>query len=406
MGKFKLRLRKQYLFTVLLICSTTVFILLLGEVISLFRFTLPTSYYIWKPDFKMLFNPYPDVMPGISGPSWFITNSHGIRGDELMPSHTYRILAIGGSSTECLFLDQSETWPYLLQKTLNKNTSKQNIWVGNAGMSGKTTRHHLTAMQYLPLRKMRIDTIILLIGINDFSKRISQNESYDQYFLSNPGATEKQLNDTFAGGYPHQDDPFFKKTAIWQMLRKVKTMVFRKKTKFYVQDKAGQNYVTWRKYRHEAAEIINELPDLSSALEEYARNINKMMDIAQENSIRLIFITQPTMWKRDLPGELDALLWFGGIGDFQMESHKSYYSSEALATGIQKYNDTLLNICQERQLECVDLSTMLEKDTTVFYDDVHFNESGARKVSIVLSNYILSHDPFIRSNVPGSYMVH
>jgi lysophospholipase L1-like esterase len=354
----------------------------------------------------MVFNPYPDVMPGISGLSLFSTNSHGIRGDEIMPSHTYRILTIGGSTTECLFLDQSETWQYLLQKTLNESTSNQYVWVGNAGASGKTTRHHLTAMQYLPIREMKIDVIILLIGANDFSKRLSQHESYDPHFLSLPEATDKQVNETFAGGYPHHDVPFFKKTAIWQMLSKVKRMVFRKKTRFYVQDKAGQNYVTWRKHRHEATEVINELPDLSSGLEEYARNITKMIEIAQENSIRLIFITQPTMWKHDLSGELDALLWFGGIGDFQRENHHSYYSSEALATGMQKYNDTLLTICQKRHLECIDLSSMLEKDTTVFYDDVHFNESGARKVSIVLSNYILSHDPFIRYNMPNSYRTH
>jgi hypothetical protein len=161
--------------------------------------------------------------------------------------------------------------------------------------------------------------------------------------------------------------------------------------------------VTWRKHRHEAAKLINKLPDLSSALEEYARNINKMVEIAQKNSIRLIFITQPTLWKPDLSADLDALLWLGGIGDFQMENHPSYYSPEALATGIQKYNDTLLNICQKRHLECVDLASILQKDTTVFYDDVHFNESGARKVSEVLSIYFLSHDPFIRPSMQNGH---
>jgi lysophospholipase L1-like esterase len=394
MDKLKLGFRKQHLLTILLICSSLVFGLFLCEAVARFRFTLPTSYFIWEPHFKMVFNPTQDVMPGVSGLSFFSTNSHGIRGDELMPSHTYRILAIGGSTTECLFLDQFETWPYLLQKTMNEKTSKKKVWVGNAGMSGKTTRHHLTAMQYLPMKEMKIDTIILLIGTNDFSIRLSRHESYDPHFLSKPEATEQQKNETFAGGHPHHDVPFFKKTAIWQMLRKVERMGSRKKTKVHVQDKAGKNYVTWRKHRQQAAKIINELPDLSSALEEYARNINKMIDIAQENSIRLIFITQPTMWKRDLPEELEALLWFGGIGDFQKESAKSYYSSEALATGIAKYNDSLLSICHERQVDCVDLASIIEKDTTIFYDDVHFNENGARKVSRILSNYILSQDPF------------
>jgi hypothetical protein len=147
--------------------------------------------------------------------------------------------------------------------------------------------------------------------------------------------------------------------------------------------------VTWRRHRQQAAEIKNELPDLSSAIKEYDRNINKLIDIAQEKSIRLIFLTQPTMWKPDLPPELNALLWLGGIGNFQKESGNTYYSSEALERGMKKYNDTLLRICQERQVECIDLEPVLEKDTTVFYDDVHFNESGARKVSGILSKYIL-----------------
>jgi hypothetical protein len=161
-------------------------------------------------------------------------------------------------------------------------------------------------------------------------------------------------------------------------------MVYQKKVKFHIEDKAGQNYVTWRKHRHEAVKLINKLPDLSLALEEYARNINKMVEIAQKNSIRLIFITQPTLWKPDLSADLDALLWLGGIGDFQMENHPS-------------------NICQKRHLECVDLASILQKDTTVFYDDVHFNESGARKVSEVLSIYFLSHDPFIRPSMQNGH---
>ena len=161
MNKLAGRFRKQHLFTILLLCSSTVVTLLLAE--TVLRFALPNSYYVWPPHLKNVFKPYQDVMPGISGESRFEINSLGIRGDEPTPSHTYRILTIGGSTTECLYLDQFETWPYLLQKTLDENTPNHNVWVGNAGKSGQTTRHHLTAMRYLPLREMRIDAIILLI---------------------------------------------------------------------------------------------------------------------------------------------------------------------------------------------------------------------------------------------------
>ena len=380
-------IKKPHIFIILLICLATMAGLLLGE--AALRFTLPSHYYIWTPHFEAVFKPDQDIMPGLSGPSRFVTNSLGIRGDELTTSQTYRILAIGGSTTECLYLDQFETWPYQLQQALNQNTSHHNIWVGNAGMSARTTRHHIMAMQYLPLKEMRIDLIILLIGINDFSIRLSQDEHYDPNYLAKPETLRKLMNETFTGSHPNPDDPFLKRTAIWQLLRRVKRAILRKDTQDNVQDQAGEIYVTWRRHRQQAAEIKNELPDLSSAIKEYDRNINKLIDIALEKSIRLIFLTQPTMWKPDLPPELNALLWLGGIGNFQKESGNTYYSSEALERGMKKYNDTLLRICQERQVECIDLEPVLEKDTTVFYDDVHFNESGARKVSGILSKYIL-----------------
>lgn len=320
----------------------------------------------------------------------FVINSRGIRGDELTSSHTYRILAIGGSTTICLYLDQSETWPYLLQKTLNDNIPNQNVWVGNAGLDGRTTRHHLMVMQYLPLREMKIDTIIFLIGVNDFTKRLAKGDDYDPNFLSKPEAEEKLLDQTFIGGrHSYPADPFYKRTSIWRMLRRIKIIYSQNNTKYNVQDEVGKTYVNWRKHRQQAEVVRNELPDLSSALEEYARNINKLIDIAQEKSVRMIFMTQPTMWESDLPEELDALLWFGRVVDIQEEGSKAYYSTEALEEGMEKYNDTLLKICSERQVECIDFSSLLNKDTTVFYDDVHFNEKGAQKVAEILANHTL-----------------
>ena len=118
-----------------------------------------------------------------------------------------------------------------------------------------------------------------------------------------------------------------------------------------------------------------------------------MIDVANEKSVRLILVTQPTLWRPDLPEDLAALLWFGGIGNFQAESGKPYYSAGALDRAMQAYNDTLLQVCRQRQVECVDLTSMLAKDTTVFYDDVHFNESGARKVAAVLADYFGTHSP-------------
>lgn len=150
---------------VLLLCSS-VAALLLGETILGQLF--PNEYYVWPPHLGRVFRPDPRYVPGISGESRFEINSIGLRGDEIKPSHTYRILTIGGSTTECEYLDQSKTWPYLLQSTINERMHGQSVWVGNAGMNGRATRHHLAVMQYLPMKEMRIDTAVLLVGANDF----------------------------------------------------------------------------------------------------------------------------------------------------------------------------------------------------------------------------------------------
>jgi len=281
------------------------------------QFVLPSmrakGYYFMPPNHRTVFRPQPSIMPGISGDSNFYTNSNGVRGDEFTAQDTYRIMAIGGSTTECSYLDQPETWTNLLQETLNRNTWNQKVWVGNAGLSGTTTRHHLVAMQYLPLREMKINAVILLIGINDLSVRLSNDKDYDPNFLEKPEVKKELLYRTFSGTYHlYPEDPFYKRTALWQMLRQVKQTMSME----HIEDQGGRIYITWREHRRSASEMRDALPDLSSALAEYARNINMIIDLAQEKSVRPILMTQPTMWRPGLPRDLDALPWLGLIADF------------------------------------------------------------------------------------------
>lgn len=387
MKMLKLQISKQSAQKILLSCFSLAFALLISEIAL--QFALDSihgaGYYLMPPGHKTVFRPQPEVMPGISGDSNFHINSNGIRGDEITAQDTYRILAIGGSTTECSYLDQSETWTHLLQETLNRNTQDQKVWIGNGGLSGTTTRHHLVAMQHLPFGEMKIKAVVLLMGINDLSVRLSHDKDYDPNFLEKPEVKKELLYRTFRGTYQlYPEDSFYKRTALWQMLRQMKQMMSRE----HIEDEGGRVYITWREHRRRASEMRGALPDLSSALEEYARNINLIIDLAKEKSIRAVLMTQPTMWRAGLPQDLDTLLWLGGVGDFQKEIGKPYYSVTALEKAINAYNDTLLRVCRERGIECLDLASLLEKDTTVFYDDVHFNESGARKVAAALSTFM------------------
>jgi lysophospholipase L1-like esterase len=378
---------KRFPTILLLFCSLTV-ALLIGEAVV--QCLLPglagRGYYVWPPHFSVVFRPEKGILPGVDGESRFIVNSQGFRGDELTVEHTVRILALGGSATECLYLDQSKAWPRRLQDLLNSHSGHQYVWVGNAGMSGRTSRNHLLAMRYLPLNELRIDMVVLLAGVNDLQSRLSQGDSYPSVATGPQESDEELMAKTFTGmSAPSPEAPFFKKMATWQLLKAAWTRV----SSDAPQDEAAKIYVTWRKHRQNASEMRETLPDLSLALDNYERRINRIIDVAREKSIRLLLVTQPAMWRHDLTKEQENLLWLGGEGNFQTRSGMPYYSATALEKGLRAYNDVLLRVCRERAVECMDLSSMLQKETGIFYDDVHFNDSGSRRVAEALSRHIL-----------------
>lgn len=62
-----------------------------------------------------------------------------------------------------------------------------------------------------------------------------------------------------------------------------------------------------------------------------------------------------------------------------------------------RYNETLSKVCRAQHVECIDLASLLPKDTSVFYDDIHFNEEGADKVAEILAQHMMQHAPFKKS---------
>jgi lysophospholipase L1-like esterase len=187
--------------------------------------------------------------------------------------------------------------------------------------------------------------------------------------------------------------PYYQQSATWRLINRIQQSInahAQAATNIDVEDEAGEGYIERRAQRKNRV-IRNTLPDLSAGLDEYSNNLNAIVDIAEAHNVRLILMAQPTFWRPDLTQEEKDLLWFGWG-----PKRSFFYSIESLADGISAYNQRLLEVCQQRQVECVDLANALPKDTTVFYDDVHFNESGAQRVSKVVADYLLQRFPFSR----------
>jgi lysophospholipase L1-like esterase len=160
------------------------------------------------------------------------------------------------------------------------------------------------------------------------------------------------------------------------------------------QDPDGRAYETWRRYRREAPRLRQRLPDLGVALAEYGENLRSIARSAARHHARIVFATQPSLWRGDLSPDLQRLLWLGGLGRFQKETGHDYYTIHALAAGMAAYNRVLLDTCRRIPgALCVDLASLLPKDTTVFYDDVHFNEAGSRRVAEIMAKELPRSPP-------------
>jgi len=289
-----------------LLVATAFVALLFCEV--LLTALVPKKHHVWPPYVKEEFIPKEGALPGVEGRKRFSINSEGIRGDEFSEEFNYHILAVGGSTTICLFLDNEEAWPYLTQ-TLLKEIGRS-TWVGNVGKSGGLLADHLEDAQKLMESYPFLDALVVMVGINDLFDVLS-------YTLEGDRPKKKTY-------------PFYTQTMIWKTARKIKENLVKKKTeKLLFQDQTGDSYIKWRENRMEAEKEDN-LPDLTASLAEYERNLNRLLDLSTQENVRVILMTQPTMWKVSMPPEEEKLLWFGWGGTHQAKS-KKYYSVRALS---------------------------------------------------------------------------
>ena len=101
-------------------------------------------------------------------------NEYGFRGDSVIvpkPKEEYRIFMVGGSTTECLYIDDS----LAVNKQLQDRLLDKNAKVYGAGKSGDDTPDHLAMIGHRILH-LDPDMIVLFCGINDLR---SLNNGYD-----------------------------------------------------------------------------------------------------------------------------------------------------------------------------------------------------------------------------------
>lgn len=353
-GQMTLRHRAPQL---LAIAASLTLAIVAAELALRWRLGAPPAFHLRAPHEHTTFSPQAGVMPGIDGTSTFTTEEHGLRGPSWSASDTFRILCIGGSTTECLYLDDREAWPALLMDQLTGALGAERITVGNAGRSGFAMPHHLAFVRDSSIAASA-SCIVVQAGINDFMRAV--------------------------GGADDRDDPHLQAQPLCysaQLLRSAYRLL-RPPPALDIEGRAGQEYAD-RRARRQQAPIVDALPDLEPALQRYATQLRELHALCAARGITLVCTTQPVLWRDDLPASASALLWLGRTAS------GAYLSVGALRHGIDQFDATT----RASGVPCVDL-TALNGRAELFYDDCHFNEAGAREVAGRVGAWLLERRPW------------
>jgi lysophospholipase L1-like esterase len=361
----------------------------------------PQGYYMLFPGTRV-FEPDSRFIHGITGPARYEVNPGGFRGRDFGPdSSEFRILLVGGSTTECTLLDVDEHWATIAEKQLKMRDGRA-LWVGNVGRSGLTGRDHALTLKYLLQQYPRIDMVVVLLGVNNLTVALRQGDNYVvPPPITDPAAEKRQMRNTFvmspeglhrpmSDGYTVERENWYESIRLYDLARRAKTG---RKAKQIVNAVGGSQLGQWREHRRNASRMIDEMPDMDKPLLEFRSNLETIVDIAEENRATLLFMTQPSLYKYDITPAEEKLLWLGGTGPFQDVPGQAYYTVRVLTDALNRYNTTALETCEAHGLRCLDLANAVPKDTTMLYDDVHFTEKGSALVGRLVAEHLRASFP-------------
>ncbi len=268
---------------------------------------------------------------------------------------------MGGSTTQCFYLDDHETWPSLLQSKLK--ATGWNVWIGNGGLDGHSTRGHIVFMEDL-VSKIRPDAVILLVGINDL-----------QYSLDE----ERRLH-----GSRYDRTSWL--TVVYRRSRLAQTLyawgqVFLGRA--VLVRRSGHGNFEPRPVTGAAPAIPGDIRTLLPGLPEYRANLERIIELARTSGVRPIFLAQPLLFE-------DSEYWRRVQGGFYWVSTKRPPLPAATYWRmLDVYNRELLAVCARVRVECFDLAAQVPHSPEYFYDAAHFTENGAELVAQRVAEFLL-----------------
>jgi lysophospholipase L1-like esterase len=296
-------------------------------------------------------------------------NSLGFRGEEppINFSKHKTLVAVGGSTTECIFITEGKTWIDIVGQKLASRFP--GIWVNNAGIDGHSTCGNIAMVdQYLS--QLKPNYAMFLVGVNDMAVENCRSEDAKQ-LVSSPiaGLTQRLLDKSMVYTYVN----YLVNRKVAHGMVAVSDSIFNYNvlgdSTFY--DKVGKD----------------DDQKFDKLLKEYRQRLETLIFKTKESSIKPILITQPAVYGKGVDPTTGVDLADLIVADFT--EGKKIRRGEDKWNILEKYNKVTREVARENNVPLIDLASEMPKDTKYYYDFVHYTEAGAAKVGEIVSAHLV-----------------
>ncbi len=286
-------------------------------------------------------------------------NSMGFRGPEMPlkfpPLHS--VIAVGGSTTECFYLDDSSCWTAKLALRLKKKFPDS--WVNNAGFQGHSTYGHFILINEF-IKYLHPGYILMMVGCNEVNRHdIGRDESL----------SKKSSHNSPWGWLKRNSEVVELLINLHRLLLAERLHVVDR----YVDLKTHPNGFLVLSQATLDSLIRTEQP----LVDAYRQRLERIADTCQANHIRLVLITQPSLFGKGRDP----------VTGCDLETYILYPNYNGLAWWkvLEMYNTVTRQLAASRHLPLIDLAAAMPKSSRYFYDFCHFTPEGAGLVGDIIA---------------------
>ncbi len=279
----------------------------------------------------------------------------------IMPSkvheHPDLVLAfLGGSTTECIYDDENNRFPYLAGHLLEEKTGlKVNSY--NAAKSGNDSLHSINVLLNKVVN-LNPDIVVMMHNINDLSVLLYEKTYWNNHPTRSPLVVKKPCWKT-VGKNLEETFRLARDLVIPNIYRVIHRLV-------HVESKFQND--EFQQVRGRKIEVHTE-----QLVHEFTLNLQTFINICRARSITPVLMTMPSRLK-DQPDPLIARL----MKTLEVQQGITYGEFKG---AFDRFNRTILEVGARNQVLVVDLAREIPPEKAYMSDVAHYTPAGSRLVA-------------------------